>query len=287
MHQVEEEIAALKKEQQRIEDNVRKMEEKMGSLGIRPAYLDPAEGGREKKEGDNDDEDGDKKDKKSRSRSRSRSRDRDRRGKKPDPRAKALFKALVGHLGAARSRLNKDADSALKMQEVKRKELEAAKERSELKVAEVLKQINEKELVLLQHKLEHHYTLMGNFIKTKASPTIFYLPAKQTEETEKLLEETREVIDKKISALKDGAIYYIAVPAEKSKDDDDDADDKQESAAKAPATSMKDDEDGADAAPADKVKEDDEDAKDDEENGQKDDKDDKSDDSDDDEDGKD
>mmetsp|Transcript_60248 Transcript_60248/g.111711 ORF Transcript_60248/g.111711 Transcript_60248/m.111711 type:complete len:311 (-) Transcript_60248:115-1047(-) len=193
--QVEEEIAELKKEQHRIEDHVRKMDEKMGTLGVRPAYLDEVERPKDGEEKDGQD----KNDKKSRSRSRSRSRDR--RSKKPDPRAKAMMKAMLGHLGAARKRLTKDADSAKEMQDVKRKELEEAKERATEKISEVVKQINDKELVLLQHKLEHHYSLMGNFIKTKTSPTIFYMPAKQTEETERLLEDTRAAIDNKISAL--------------------------------------------------------------------------------------
>merc|ERR1740129_2377140 len=44
-----------------------------------------------------------------------------------------------------------------------------------------------------------------NFIRTqaKAEPTIFYLPKKQTKETEKLLEETRAAIKVKIDSLKD------------------------------------------------------------------------------------
>merc|ERR1712050_619810 len=58
------------------------------------------------------------------------------------------------------------------------------------------------ELLLLQKRLEGHYSLMMNYIRTKAEPTIFYLPAKQTKETEFALEETRAAIKHKIASLK-------------------------------------------------------------------------------------
>merc|ERR1719215_1043001 len=64
------------------------------------------------------------------------------------------------------------------------------------------KTIEEKELLLLQSRLEMHYSLMMNFIRTKASPTIFYLPAKHTKATEAALEETRKAIRRKIASLK-------------------------------------------------------------------------------------
>merc|ERR1712137_1421636 len=43
---------------------------------------------------------------------------------------------------------------------------------------------------------------MMNFIRTKAEPTIFYLPAKHTKDTDHVLEETRAAIKHKIASLK-------------------------------------------------------------------------------------
>merc|ERR1712151_868595 len=59
-----------------------------------------------------------------------------------------------------------------------------------------------KELVLLQKRLEGHYGLMMNFIRTKSEPTIFYLPAKHIKATTTLLEDTRTAIKRKIGSLK-------------------------------------------------------------------------------------
>merc|ERR1712176_625721 len=62
--------------------------------------------------------------------------------------------------------------------------------------------IEAKELVLLRKRLEDHYKLMMNFIRTKAEPTIFYLPAKHIKITEAMLEDTRSAIKRKIASLK-------------------------------------------------------------------------------------
>merc|ERR1719436_907959 len=43
---------------------------------------------------------------------------------------------------------------------------------------------------------------MLNFIRTKTEPTIFYLPAKHTRDTEQMLKETRAAIKQKIASLK-------------------------------------------------------------------------------------
>mmetsp|Transcript_45874 Transcript_45874/g.116663 ORF Transcript_45874/g.116663 Transcript_45874/m.116663 type:complete len:230 (+) Transcript_45874:1793-2482(+) len=61
---------------------------------------------------------------------------------------------------------------------------------------------HDKEMHLLQQRLEGHYTDMKNFIRTRAEPTIFYLPAKHTSKTQRCLEETRSAIEQKIRALK-------------------------------------------------------------------------------------
>merc|ERR1712232_369034 len=72
----------------------------------------------------------------------------------------------------------------------------------EAKMAAIEKQIEEKELLLLQRRLESHYSLMMNFIRTQSEPTIFFLPAKHNKETEAKLEDTRAAIKHKIASLK-------------------------------------------------------------------------------------
>jgi len=59
-----------------------------------------------------------------------------------------------------------------------------------------------KEMRALQGRLEDHYSSMKNFIRTRAEPTIFYLPAKLNGEAQRQLEETREAISQKIKSLK-------------------------------------------------------------------------------------
>lgn len=61
--------------------------------------------------------------------------------------------------------------------------------------------IKYKETVLLQRWLEDHYKNMMNFIRTRSEPTIFYLPAKHTSGTKKLLQETTSTIQKKVLSL--------------------------------------------------------------------------------------
>merc|ERR1712061_452448 len=77
----------------------------------------------------------------------------------------------------------------------KRAKLRKAKEREEAR-AEAF------EMQGLQRRLESHYSSMQNFIRTRAEPTIFYLPAKHNSETRKQLKETRAAINHKISSLK-------------------------------------------------------------------------------------
>lgn len=55
----------------------------------------------------------------------------------------------------------------------------------------------------LRKRLENHYGRMRHFIRTRAEPTIFYLPAKQTNLTTELLDDTRQAIDSKIDSLKE------------------------------------------------------------------------------------
>mmetsp|Transcript_77734 Transcript_77734/g.140259 ORF Transcript_77734/g.140259 Transcript_77734/m.140259 type:complete len:368 (-) Transcript_77734:131-1234(-) len=182
----------------------------------------------EKKDDDKDKEDGDEDDD---SKKRKRDEDeeekeekkkKDTRPSKADPRSRNLFGKLLGHLHSAKDRLTKEKST--KMSELQQKALSRVEEKVGLtrmnikefrkgqfstsmaeeseKLKEIEKTIAEKELVLLQLRLESHYSLMMNFIRTKAQPTIFFLPAKHTRDTEKLLEETRSAIKHKIASLK-------------------------------------------------------------------------------------
>lgn len=60
---------------------------------------------------------------------------------------------------------------------------------------------NDKELQELHLRLSEHYSYMQHFIRTRTEPTIFYLPAKHTPATEKLLEESKAVVEQKLSIL--------------------------------------------------------------------------------------
>merc|ERR1719217_889986 len=80
--------------------------------------------------------------------------------------------------------------------------MEDQRRAEQAKSQKIDKQIEEKAMLLLQKRLENHYSLMMNFIRTKAEPTIFYLPAKHTKDTEAMLEETRAALHHKIDSLK-------------------------------------------------------------------------------------
>jgi len=141
---------------------------------------------------------------------------------KPDERSRNMFGKLVGHLHAAKQRLETEKDwkstelnnqahqrieqklSQTKMTglEMRRQQFELQKREEESRAAAIDKKIEEKELLLLQKQLEAHYSRMMNFIRTKAEPTIFFLPAKHTSETERMLEETREAIRHKVASLR-------------------------------------------------------------------------------------
>eukprot|EP00933_Yihiella_yeosuensis_P027424 TRINITY_DN21322_c3_g1_i1.p1 TRINITY_DN21322_c3_g1~~TRINITY_DN21322_c3_g1_i1.p1 ORF type:complete len:326 (-),score=134.85 TRINITY_DN21322_c3_g1_i1:131-1108(-) len=147
---------------------------------------------------------------------------KDGRPTKSDQRSRRLFGGLLGHLHAAKDGLKKEKStkSAQNQQKAMMKVDEKVNQnRSQMQIFRkghfdtqikeqteqmktIQKEIAEKEQVLLQRDLETHYSLMMGYIRTKAQPTIFFLPAKHTRETEKLLEETRSAIKHKISSLK-------------------------------------------------------------------------------------
>jgi len=142
--------------------------------------------------------------------------------KPPDKRTRNLFAGMLGHLNKAKSRLDVEKGSkahelrmkaeqrsderlskaASDVKELRKRQFEEQKKEEETKMVSIEKQIAEKELLLLQRRLESHYSLMMNFIRTQAEPTIFYLPAKHNKETEAKLEETRGAIKHKIASLK-------------------------------------------------------------------------------------
>jgi len=108
--------------------------------------------------------------------------------KKADVRGRRLLGAMMGHLVQAKSRLK--AEGLLDPK--KRIMAEVKADRA----------AQEKEMGYLERRLEKHYTAMKNFIRTRAEPTIFYLPKKHTPKTQSCLEETRSAIEQKINALK-------------------------------------------------------------------------------------
>jgi pinin len=92
--------------------------------------------------------------------------------------------------------------SKMNLKEFRKEKFDQMKKEEQDKCTVIDKSIEEKETLLLQLRLESHYSLMMNFIRTKAEPTIFYLPAKHTKDTEQALEETRAALKHKIASIK-------------------------------------------------------------------------------------
>merc|ERR1712216_174924 len=124
---------------------------------------------------------------------------KDETPKKRPPRERALFGFLQNQLKKAKKDLDDekapgskqssiDLDKPLgevklsaqskQQQEAKDKSFNERKSKEESRLYEIDKIIQQKETELLQGRLENHYSLMMNFIRTKAEPTIFYLPVK-------------------------------------------------------------------------------------------------------------
>lgn len=124
--------------------------------------------------------------------------------------------SLLGHLASARQQLVDErriphaqvaalaAAAPVPRQKEKRRArlADQCTEEEEEKAQDIDRAIQEKDMLLLQQRLEGHYMHMKNFIRTKVEPTIFYLPVKHTPETEQFLEETRMAIEQKIRSLK-------------------------------------------------------------------------------------
>ncbi|CAE7390746.1 unnamed protein product [Symbiodinium sp. CCMP2592] len=240
--ELERQIQELRRDKVKLDDSIRKMESTQkrifGEEGERArltalhAQDEKKEDGEQEAGEDKKDEDDDKKEEKKEEESedtkkRKREDDIERRKKegrptKADPRSRNLFGKLLGHLHSAKDRLQKEKTS--KMGELQQKALSRVEDKVNLnkmnikefrkgqfekqlqeeqaKAAEIEKQIEEKEVLLLQRRLENHYSLMMNFIRTEVQPTIFFLPNKHTRDTEKQLEESRDALKNKIATLR-------------------------------------------------------------------------------------
>lgn len=93
------------------------------------------------------------------------------------------------------------------------------RERQLEKEAEDHAKAEAKEMQNLQRRLEDHYSSMKNFIRTRAEPTIFYLPAKHNDESKRELKETRSAIGQKIASLK---VHLQSTAASNDEDEEDD-----------------------------------------------------------------
>lgn len=256
--ELERQIADLRRDKVRIDDNLRRMEanqkrifgelegEKQLEDGHGQAEGEHKDGeekkvekkpdaddeedsdGEKRKKEEKDDKDGkedkedDEEDSKKRKRDEEDRKKKEGRPTKTDARSRNLFGKLLGHLHSAKERLNKEKSTKMSqlqqaalgkveakvnmnrmnIKEFRRGQFAQQMKEEEVKAKELDKMIAEKELLLLQRRLESHYGLMMNFIRTKAQPTIFFLPAKHTRDTEKQLEETRAAIKAKIASLK-------------------------------------------------------------------------------------
>jgi len=136
-------------------------------------------------------------------------------------RTRNLFGSLVGHLKKAKDTLEKEKDTKqaemhkiqgervdqkLKCErrnlaELRRRELKEKKQNDVKRIREVQREITVKELELLKLNLETHYTRMMNFIRTRAEPTLFWLPAIHCDESRTVQGETRAAIEHKIESL--------------------------------------------------------------------------------------
>lgn len=232
---LERQISDLWRDRLRVEDNIRKLEASQARIfrdepSKRVTALDDEidskrqrsrSRSRSSKRKDADDE-GKEGDVKKGDEDREKERKRDRAPKKLDPRSRMIFGKMLGHLHSAKNRLDTEKGSKgrqllekaqekteeklsltkINIKEFRKEKFDQMKKEEQEKCLAIDKAIEEKEMLLLQRRLESHYSLMMNFIRTKAEPTIFYLPAKHTKETEQALEETRAAIKHKISSLK-------------------------------------------------------------------------------------
>lgn len=106
-----------------------------------------------------------------------------------------------------------------KLSDVKLSGKNSKRQQSAKESAEDAAKAEVKEMQNLQKRLEFHYSSMKNFIRTRAEPTIFYLPKKHNSESKRQLEETRTAIGQKISSLK---VHLQSTAASDDEEDDND-----------------------------------------------------------------
>eukprot|EP00467_Chlorarachnion_reptans_P009254 CAMPEP_0114506582 /NCGR_PEP_ID=MMETSP0109-20121206/11503_1 /TAXON_ID=29199 /ORGANISM="Chlorarachnion reptans, Strain CCCM449" /LENGTH=463 /DNA_ID=CAMNT_0001685177 /DNA_START=101 /DNA_END=1492 /DNA_ORIENTATION=- len=141
-------------------------------------------------------------------------------------RNRRMFGFLMGHLGKAKknlAELKKTAQAKKKksleekvearthemrmeVREYSKKRAERKREK-ELKMREdILRKQREKHMMLLKLRIADHEKQLANFIRTKKSPGIFWLPAKHNEKTESLVEEMKKMCEDKI---KEGVVQGL------------------------------------------------------------------------------
>ncbi|KAL2629909.1 hypothetical protein R1flu_014595 [Riccia fluitans] len=81
-----------------------------------------------------------------------------------------------------------------RLRQQEREQLAEKKKRDMVLRARLAAKTEEKQLELLFIQWTEHQTKLCSFLRTKAEPSIFYMPAKPSEETEKLLEERKEAL---------------------------------------------------------------------------------------------
>ena len=150
-------------------------------------------------------------------------------------RGRSLLGSMLIHLTSARRRLQMDRSQKPKLLRPQAKAAksivkETPKPKSQVKQQLVARRTRLAEQESLESRLAEHYSHMMNFIRTRAEPILFYLPAKHTPETQKCLEETQETISRKIQVLAAHLGTGEAEEAVESEKEDQDAGDDLEDA---------------------------------------------------------
>jgi len=90
--------------------------------------------------------------------------------------------------------------------EAERQKTEEEKQRCLEKVAQVKDEIKQKELQLSKLKLAQHQQLLSGFLKTKATPPIYFYPAKTDEFTERVLSTKKKIEPPKETVLEESIV---------------------------------------------------------------------------------
>jgi len=133
-------------------------------------------------------------------------------------RNKRMFGSLLGHLAEAQKRLKTDekqqkakeeaeAKAAKKMEEynvqVREQNLKVYRENKQKELEQVqriVKDHEEKEILFLELVMTEHLTKTSEYIRTKTSPPLLWIPFSHNEKTTKLLEDAKQEELKRIAA---------------------------------------------------------------------------------------